>query len=326
LALAGYTSDQSSILTPWTNINGVSISLKKVTILLATYNGEKFINEQLESLASQQDVYLDVYANDDGSTDGTLEILKHWQQKGLIRSISTTNRIGATQAFLNLLRTCPLSEYVAFCDQDDIWGSRKVISMIPFARSEEPRLVVCAREFIDEEGKKSLSSKSGSVAASFANALVENIAPGNCSLINASAIKILNSYENPRVNHYDSWVYLNIVALGQCIVLPDKLVKYRIHKGNVVGLRDYRLRTKVNSIEEYFLQAKYFRENRRNNLSTHDKLVLDEFLELFVIKSPHRIVSSIIRFQVNRQKKKDGAIFKILLVWITLKSWLKLRK
>jgi glycosyltransferase involved in cell wall biosynthesis len=304
----------------------VETVLEKVTILLATYNGEEFINKQLESLASQQGVYLQVYANDDGSTDGTLEILEQWKQSGLIKSISSSNRVGATPAFLSLLRSCSAADYVAFCDQDDVWDSKKIVSLLPFARSEEPRLVVCGREFIDEEGNKLPFSENKLVIGSFANALLENIAPGNCSLINASAVKLLNSYDSPQVSHYDSWVYLNVAAFGQCLVVPDNLVKYRIHRGNSVGLRDYSLRTKLNSIEDYFLQAKYFRDRQGINLSSHNKSVLDEFLELFIIKSPFRVFSSIIRLQFSRQKKKEGVIFKILLACFILERWFKLRK
>ena len=289
--------------------------LERVTVLLATYNGEEFIKQQLESLASQEGVLIEVHANDDGSKDGTIEILEQWRRKGLIKSISTSNRIGATPAFLNLLKKCSSSDYVAFCDQDDVWGSRKLITLLPLVKSEEPRLAICGREFIDEGGNKSPHREKTSVIPSFTNALVENIAPGNCSLINASAVELLNSFENPRVSHYDSWVYLNVVAYGRCTVIAEKLVSYRIHKGNLVGLRDYRFRSKLDSIESYFMQAKLFRESLGADFPSNKKKELDDFLGLSMIKSPIRRLLSIIGLQVNRQKRIDGLIFKILLVW-----------
>ena len=98
----------------------------KVTVILAAFNGVKFIDEQLASIKSQKGVIVEVYANDDGSTDGTLERLACWQNEGLITTLKLSDRIGSTKAFLELLQLCSDKTYVAFCDQDDIWDSEKL--------------------------------------------------------------------------------------------------------------------------------------------------------------------------------------------------------
>lgn len=63
----------------------------KVIVLLSTYNGEKYLQEQLQSLAAQEDVEVEILARDDGSKDGTTAILNKWQERGLLKWYSTTN-------------------------------------------------------------------------------------------------------------------------------------------------------------------------------------------------------------------------------------------
>ena len=74
--------------------------IPRVTVLLATFNGVKFLDQQLNSLTGQHEVEVEVYANDDGSTDGTVDLLEIWKETGLIKKITRSNQIGSSQAFL----------------------------------------------------------------------------------------------------------------------------------------------------------------------------------------------------------------------------------
>jgi glycosyltransferase involved in cell wall biosynthesis len=181
-----------------------------VDVLLATFNGEKFLEEQLQSLDQQEDVIVRVWANDDGSDDATLSILLKWQKSGLIKDISTTQRVGSTHAFLKLLSEHSNSEYVAFCDQDDVWDPITLITQVGKLTSEMPMAITSRRLYIDSVGSIIGESKRLRKAPSFENAMLENIAPGNTILMNRRAIELINEFPNPRVTHYDSWVYLLI--------------------------------------------------------------------------------------------------------------------
>ena len=84
----------------------MSEELPKIVILLATYNGVKYIDQQLTSLVAQTNVQIEIHVNDDGSTDGTLERLEHWKEEGWIKTLTLSEHIVSTSAFLKLLANC----------------------------------------------------------------------------------------------------------------------------------------------------------------------------------------------------------------------------
>lgn len=96
-----------------------------VCVLLSTYNGEKYLEEQLNSLIKQEDVELRILVRDDGSKDRTHEILDKWQKRGHINWYEGKNK-GAAQSFMDLIYNAPEADYYAFCDQDDVWLPEKL--------------------------------------------------------------------------------------------------------------------------------------------------------------------------------------------------------
>ena len=92
--------------------------MKKVTVLLSTYNGEKFIKHQIQSLLAQRGVDLQIVIRDDGSTDETIRILKSFNNNK-IKIIKSNENLGPAKSFINLLNIVGDSDYYAFCDQDD---------------------------------------------------------------------------------------------------------------------------------------------------------------------------------------------------------------
>ncbi len=99
--------------------------MKKVKILLSAYNGERYIEEQLQSLFDQTYPDIEIYVRDDGSVDGTLQILRKYAGKGQITLYEGEN-VGYRKSFHWLLAHCGDAEYISFCDQDDIWFPDKI--------------------------------------------------------------------------------------------------------------------------------------------------------------------------------------------------------
>ena len=89
--------------------------MEKVIVLLSTYNGGKYLSEQLDSLVAQKGVDVGILVRDDGSTDTTLSILDEWQEKGLLTWYSSGN-LGPGKSFMDLLKRAPSGAYYAFCD------------------------------------------------------------------------------------------------------------------------------------------------------------------------------------------------------------------
>jgi glycosyltransferase involved in cell wall biosynthesis len=291
-----------------------------VDVLLACFNGERFLDMQLESLARQEDVNVRVWVNDDGSVDETLTILHKWQEKGLIKGISKTQRVGSTRAFLNLLAEHPDSEYVAFCDQDDIWNSKKLSTQISKITDEMPLGVTSKRLYIDASGGIIGVTKKLRKSPSFENAIVENVVPGNTVLINNLAISLINKYPNPAVRHYDSWIYLILSYFGGINYIDLPLVKYRIHEGNHVGLRKYGFGRFLDSAENYLIQARYLGKIVGPNLSQDKNPVLADLISIFEKKGKAQKAFLIIKLPVVRQRRIDQLGMKIMFLVLVIYS------
>ena len=101
----------------------------RVQVFLSSYNGEKYIEEQIDSVLQQKGVEVRILVRDDGSNDKTVDILEMLYKKGKINFYKGEN-IGYAKSFLNLLTHDNKADYYAFCDQDDFWLSNKLIEGI----------------------------------------------------------------------------------------------------------------------------------------------------------------------------------------------------
>ena len=97
----------------------------KVCVLISTYNGERFLEEQIASIIAQKGVEVDILVRDDGSSDMTCSLLERWQKEGKLKWYKGEN-LGFARSFMNLLKTASGYDYYAFCDQDDIWLEDKL--------------------------------------------------------------------------------------------------------------------------------------------------------------------------------------------------------
>lgn len=119
----------------------IPISQPAVAVLMATYNGEAFLQEQLNSLLQQQGVSVTVYVRDDGSTDNTVSILQNWRQQTgkLVLLDPAGTQYKAAKNFLSLVRDIDLTgvDYIAYCDQDDIWLPHKLQAAVQAIHTQQ---------------------------------------------------------------------------------------------------------------------------------------------------------------------------------------------
>nr|WP_292768706.1 glycosyltransferase [Mesorhizobium sp.] len=211
--------------------------------MLATRNGQAFLDEQMRSLADQTHATMDIWASDDGSTDRTMQILQEWQKrwdKGCFH-ISQGPKKGFAENFRALITNDKMQpDFIAFCDQDDIWEPHKIECALAWMRQQDEGLplMFCSRTLnVTETGAREGMSPLFNRKPSFRNALVQSIAGGNTMVLNALAWQRLNeaSRRAEFVSH-DWWSYL-IVSGGGGVVnyCSEPLVRYRQHTGNVVG-------------------------------------------------------------------------------------------
>jgi hypothetical protein len=182
-----------------------------------------------------------------------------------------------------------------------------------------PQLAFSRRTFIDSKNNVIGSSKKLSKAPSFANALVENIAPGNTILLNREAAKLVNLCFTNAICHYDSFTYLIISAFGRCVFVDKALVRYRIHSENSIGLRKLDIKSTRASIICYTRQWQILDASRHKVVEEEDKAILNSHLNILEEKSTISLLRSIFMLRVIRQSRFDTYIFKIILFFLLRK-------
>ena len=299
-----------------------------IEILLATYNGERFLPEQIESITSQsfKDYY--ILASDDNSSDCTFEILRSYESVlGEKIKVVQSNTHSAKENFYNLLDMAD-AEYIALCDQDDFWESDKLEKSLKAIQrlerrygKETPILVHSDLEIVDENlnsKNKKMSELTGineaikyakkeskylytiSTEKSFSRYLVENNITGNTVIINKA---LLDIYKRPEVSFmHDWWLGLIAFTFGKVGFLNECLVKYRQHENNELGaknpleLHNIKKRNKQRIRENYdcmFAQVEEFLRLYKDELGksrSADTYFARKYLNAFAnMKSKNRI-------------------------------------
>ena len=216
-----------------------------VQILLATYNGERFLPEQLESLFHQAFQDFTVLIRDDGSTDDTLKIISAYQKKypAKITLIKDDKKnVGATQNFAILLENTT-ADYIFFCDQDDVWLPDKIsislkeIQSLEVENNQIPCLVFSDMRAIDEDGNITADSVWSKLLlrpeyCTLNRLLVQNI-PHGCTMVINKAMRDLTLPIPKDAILHDHWIILLASVCGKSFAVKEPLVLLRDHAKNV---------------------------------------------------------------------------------------------
>lgn len=243
--------------------------MKKLQVLMSTYNGSEYLSEQIDSILEQDCERLglaniQLFIRDDGSKDGTQEILENYARKypEKIKWYQGKNK-GVIDSFFELLTNSDEeADYFAFSDQDDYWMSDKLSSGIKILEQmdydNKPHLYCCRPKLVDENLKELDSViKRPPMRPSFENALIENIVVG-CTMILNKTLRSMVKKDCPEFTiMHDRWFYLVATCFGQIYYDETSHICYRQHGGNVVGMD-------VSPIKEFKVRVKVFRKKSHN--------------------------------------------------------------
>lgn len=265
-----------------------------VYILLSTYNGVMFVEEQLDSLLRQTEEKVHLLVRDDGSSDGTREILDRLSagETGRV-SLLPQARLGVIGSFFHLLFQTPDdAAFVAFADQDDVWLPDKVARARLALEEQVPQgrpALYCSRlTYVDADLAPLGLSPLPRRQPCFANALVENVAAGCTIMLNRAAIDLLRSVPPPAaVQMHDWWFYLVVSAFGTVIFDPEPSLLYRQHGNNVVGAGRNPLVRLARKVRGQLTrppglcrtQAAAFRQAYGDAMGPAERDILDRFLD-----------------------------------------------
>jgi glycosyltransferase involved in cell wall biosynthesis len=218
----------------------------RVAILLSTYNGETFLRAQLDSLAAQEGVAVEVFARDDGSSDNTVDVLRSYAHLWpSLNSCKSNVNLGPSASFLELLGTVPDDfDYYAFCDQDDVWMQDKLsraTHKLCKAAGQQPGLYCSSSICVDRDlhpiGETLLRG-----SGRFEEIVFANITGGNTMVMNSLAAELIRSRApGPGVIMHDWWCILVVSALGVVVCDEKPSIFYRQHQQNVFGSSPHRL-------------------------------------------------------------------------------------
>ncbi len=129
---------------------------KKVNVILSTYNGSRYVGQLLDSILEQDYSNIKICIRDDGSTDGTQEILREYAEKhSNIFLINENNNLGVPNCFYRILKECNDADYYAFADQDDIWDSGKIsraVNQLEELDNSDPNMYCATFNYVDNRG------------------------------------------------------------------------------------------------------------------------------------------------------------------------------
>ena len=303
----------------------MNTTINEVYVILSTYNGERFLSEQLESILAQQSVSIKLYIRDDGSSDGTRAILASFAQNHAHIEVEYGDNIGVINSFFALLKKVPPdAEFVAFADQDDIWLPDKLIRAVNRIKNSSKPVMYCScYKAVDENGNFLWQSQPPEKEISFKNAIVQNITTGCTVVINRSLLTALklNQVNTKNLIMHDWWVYLVATCFGQIIYDREPSMLYRQHGGNAVGAKNG-FAFWLGRIKRFFLyrkknsriaQAKEFLERYKSDLSIDDSHLISAFIVYRQAGLLKRIRYAI-EMPLYMQKKSDNLILKLQLI------------
>ena len=276
--------------------------MNKIVVLLATYNGEDFIQEQLDSLLKQS-VDFDILIRDDGSRDKTIKVIERFiYENENIKLISDKENSTSAKENFSILLNYALSlnkyEYFMFCDQDDIWKKDKVLKTFEKLKEIEqnyqsiPILIHSNLEVVDEN--LNLISKSywdyqkiDPNEYTLNTLLVQNIITGNTVMINKLCAKISNKIPKNAIMH-DWWIGMVASVFGKIYYLEESTILYRQHQNNDTGALKFNFinvfkkifQFKNINVKKYLIQAELFLKIYEKQLDDEKKEMLNSFVEI----------------------------------------------
>ncbi len=252
----------------------------KTSVALCTYNGEKFLPIQLDSILNQTKKIDEIVVCDDGSTDSTMKILENYHDKfpDIFRIYRNKENLRSVKNFEKTISLCT-NEIIFLSDQDDVWLPTKVEKYIRFFEENHDISVLCSNGFgIDENGKKLdvitiwdipklVKDRDGFFDYFKSISLLGNIATGASMALRKSFLPSVMPFPILSRFHHDEWIALVASEKGEFELIDDKLFQYRVHDSQQVGGVFYKndAKTKNNLLKfhQYNADVSSFSQGKR---------------------------------------------------------------
>ena len=260
-------------------------SLPTIAVLMSTYNGEKYIREQLDSIFSQKGIDVKLFVRDDGSSDSTVDILKEYAHNNPVIMLKDNGNVEPGESFMRLLYAYahePGIDFYAFADQDDIWLEDKLlvaVRKISECDNDEP-ILYSSNQYLYINGENKGLRFTQRPDITLISEIKKNLISGCTFVFNRALAHLVAESPKPdakiiKFRLHDTWIMLVAIVCGRVIYDEASHILYRIHNDNVVGISPISFRDRINRLEALMT-------GERTNLRM---LPAAELLRLFPIKN-----------------------------------------
>jgi len=223
--------------------------MSTVAVIMATYNGEKYVKQQIESILASGFDDFEIFIYDDGSKDNTINIIRELMllHPSRIHLYQNEANLGVTRNFLQAVAKAE-ADYIMLCDQDDVWKPDKIEKTLNRMKAMEKRLgrdlplAVFTDAVVVDEKLKPISDSFfkfnhlNPQKTDLAHILMENKLIGCTVMVNGCVGKLLKQYPMPgHARYHDWWIALMASSMGKISFINEGTLYYRQHGGNLVG-------------------------------------------------------------------------------------------
>ena len=297
---------------------------------MSTYNGEKFVAEQIESIQKQTYTDWNLIIRDDGSKDGTCEIIENFINNDSRIKLIRAENVGVIKSFHELVINNNDADFYFFADQDDYWLPEKLTIMLEEAKKHDNTIPVMyytdlkvTDKNLNVTSESMIRSQSDHANTSLVQELTENTVTGAASMINYELAKLWQT-TNDIIMH--DW-YLAIVAaaLGELVYIDQPTHLYRQHDSNVLGARTLakRIRKWIHPnlwFEKYWWlitasqkQAQKLLTENLSLMSEDDQALVSDYVN--ILKQPKAERRQILdRYNLRKNKNYHTSIFRTLII------------
>ena len=268
------------------------LSMKKIVVLLSTYNGERFLCAQLDSLLVQEGVELKVLVRDDGSSDSTWDLLIAYKERyPMVFDVLEGENVGFAMSFTRLLQRAVEryndADYFAFCDQDDVWMPDKLKAAVDRLKGEDHSipLVYCSNTTLVDVNLRVIREAwdPRRVALTKERALIQSFATGCTMVFNRVAAETYVTHLPEVIKVHDFLMYQLCMFLGKVVWDEKSYILYRQHGNNQIGKKDFmgRMRKRMEGhYKEHVLelQNRRFLAAYKDLLSEEDVWLISRFV------------------------------------------------
>lgn len=290
----------------------------RIVVLLSSYNGEKYIKEQIDSILQQADVSIRIIVRDDGSTDGTINILREYKAKGFL-DYYTGENLGPVWSFMDLVYKAPDGDFYALADQDDVWDSHKLAAAIARFNTNKPALYYHAMDVVDRNLKSYdyyFRDEKFSKSLEYSCMYGDEIA--GCTMVfNRQLLERIKEYKPSFLTMHDGWIHrVCLCVQGDMYADRKAYIHYRQHDSNTVGMKKRRISDRIGLF--FHKNPKFSRlalemlNGYSNYMSSSDKNFIEHAVNYRSIKNRIYMIRKTLSSNVSIKMKND-LIFKLLM-------------